>query len=235
MEVPHMNLYSFVVSNPNATPDSFILLTDAITKRSFTFGEWKRDTRRWAAGLQSIGFKRGDVMAMFTFNQVDYSVVMFGPLLLGGTTTTANSAYTVDELTYQLTDSGATVLVTHPELLATALESLSTLESQLPQPLALTRQEAAETTAFICYSSGTTGRSKGVELSHVNLCINALQISASDAAHPRNENITLCVLPMYHLYSLIYHLVIGMYTGVPTIVIQKFNIEDFLRAIEEYK
>ncbi|KAG0030357.1 putative fatty-acid--CoA ligase FadD10 [Podila clonocystis] len=252
MEVPYMNVYTFVTSNPNNTSDSFPLITDALTKRSITYGEWKRDTRRWAAGLQTLGFKRGDVLALFSFNQIDYSITMFGPMLLGGTTTTANSAYTVDELAYQLTDSGASVLVAHPEMIKTALESatmagislskvfvygeqtvqgcrpysslfpdISMPESQLPQAVVLKGEEAAETTALICYSSGTTGKSKGVELSHVNLCVNALQVTAADGPIPPRENVELSVLPMYH--------------GAPNIVLQKFDFENFLRAIQEYK
>ncbi|KAF9311110.1 hypothetical protein BG003_007780 [Podila horticola] len=266
MEVPYMNAYTFVTSNPNKTPDLFPLITDALTKRSITYGEWKRDTRRWAAGLQSLGFKRGDVLALFSFNQIDYSITMFGPMLLGGTTTTANSAYTVDELAYQLTDSGASVLVAHPEMIKTALESaakagiplskvfvygeqtvqgcrpysslfpdISTPESQLPQAVELRGKEAAETTALICYSSGTTGKSKGVELSHVNLCINALQVTAADGPIPPHENVELSVLPMYHAYSIQLHLVCGVYNGAPNIVLQKFDFENFLRAIQEYK
>ncbi|KAG0314507.1 hypothetical protein BG000_005515 [Podila horticola] len=191
---------------------------------------------------------------------------MFGPMLLGGTTTTANSAYTVDELAYQLTDSGASVLVAHPEMIKTALSSaakagiplskvfvygeqivqgcrpysslypdISTPESQLPQAVELRGKEAAETTALICYSSGTTGKSKGVELSHVNLCINALQVTAADGPIPPHENVELSVLPMYHAYSIQLHLVCGVYNGAPNIVLQKFDFENFLRAIQEYK
>ncbi|KAI9238405.1 MAG: hypothetical protein BYD32DRAFT_413852 [Podila humilis] len=264
VEVPHMNVYTFITSNPNKTPESFPIITDATTKQVITFGDWKRDTRRWAAGLQSIGFKRDDVVALFSFNQADYSIAMLGPMLLGGITTTANSAYTVDELAYQLTDSGASVLVAHPDMLATALESakkvgiplskvfvfgdqtvqgcrpyralfpdISTPESQLPQAVELRSQEAEET-ALICYSSGTTGRSKGVELTHVNLCSNALQVTAVDGPIPSHENVDLSVLPMYHAYSIMLHLICGVYNGAPTVILQKFDFENFLRAIQEY-
>src|SRR5690349_1512777 len=115
--IPQINSFSFAISNPNNTKDSHPILTDALSKRVITYGEWKRDARRWATGLQSIGFKRGDVVALFSFNQVDYSITMFGPILLGGIATTVNSAYTADELAYQLEDSGASVIVAHPELL----------------------------------------------------------------------------------------------------------------------
>ncbi|KAG0266307.1 hypothetical protein BG011_002715 [Mortierella polycephala] len=251
--VPYMNAYSFAASNPNNTSDSYPVLVDALTKKAITFGDWKRDTRRWATGLQSIGFGPNDVLALFSFNQVDYSITMFGPILLGGITTTVNSAYTADELAYQLTDSGASVLVTHPELLSVAitgarkvglpaekiflygdqavdgfrpysslLPPISTPESQLAKVVVMDHRTAKETTALICYSSGTTGRSKGVELSHLNFSVNALQVSAVDGPIHPHENVTLSVLPMYHLY------------GIQNIVLQKFTPEDFLQTIQEH-
>ncbi|KAF9558158.1 putative fatty-acid--CoA ligase FadD10 [Mortierella alpina] len=268
--IPHMNAYSFVVSNPNRTPDSHPVLVDSLTKRVIRYGEWKRDTRRWATGLQSIGFKRGDVLGLFSFNQVDYSIAMFGPILMGAITTTVNSAYTVDELVYQLLDSGASVLVTHPELLPVARAgaqraglsedkiflfgeqvvdgfrpytalmpplslSLSVREDHLAEGVPLEGPLAKETTALICYSSGTTGRSKGVELSHLNLNANALQVSALDGPIPPHENVSLSVLPMYHMYSIMIHSVCGVYNGIPNVVLQKFNPEDFLRSIQDHK
>jgi len=228
--IPQINAYSFAISNPNNTEDSHPILVDALTKHTITFGEWKRDTRRWATGLESMGFKRGDVLALFSFNQVDYSITMFGSLLLGGACTTVNSAYTADELAFQLEDSGASVIVTHPELLPVAIEGAkkvgiplnkillygnefvqgfrpytstfppeNTPESQLAQVVNLNGQPALESTALICYSSGTTGKSKGVELTHVNLISNTAQIGPMEGDIHPHENIVLGVLPFYHM------------------------------------
>lgn len=228
--IPQINAYSFAVSNPNNTPDSHPILTDALTKRVITFGEWKRDTRRWATGLESLGFKRGDVVALFSFNQVDYSLTLFGPVLLGGVATTVNSAYTPDELAYQLEDSGASVIVAHPELLAVAVEGAkkagvplnriflygdkevdgfkpysatfppeNTPERQLAQVVNLNGQLSSETTALICYSSGTTGKSKGVELSHFNIIANCCQCTPMEGNIAMHDNIAMAVLPLYHM------------------------------------
>ncbi|KAK3843559.1 MAG: hypothetical protein J3R72DRAFT_440292 [Linnemannia gamsii] len=265
--VPYMNAYSFAISNPNNTPDNYPILIDGVTKQTITFGQWKRDIRRWATALQThFQFKRGDVLALFSFNQIDYSVTMFGPLVLAGITTTVNSAYNADELAFQLQDSGATIMITHPELLAIAragakkvglpeekiflygdqtvdgfrpysslLPPASTPESQLVEPVKLNAQEVKETTALICYSSGTTGRSKGVELSHLNFCVNAVQVVAFDGDLHAHDNVALSVLPMYHMYSIQLHLMCGPYTGLQNIVLQKFNPEDFLKTIQDYK
>ncbi|KAG0001552.1 putative fatty-acid--CoA ligase FadD10 [Modicella reniformis] len=264
--IPYTNVYSFVVSNPNKTPDSFNILIEAQTGKKITFGEWKRDTRRWATGLQSIGFKRGDVLALFSPNELDYSITMFGPLLLGAITTTANASYTEVELAHQLKDAGATVMVTHPELLSVAiaaaqqvglpkeriflfgdqvvqgfrpytslLPSVSTPEHQLAQVVPLNEVEAKDTTALICYSSGTTGKSKGVELTHLNICVNVVQLSSLEGPIPARENTTLSVLPMYHLYGLQLHLVYGVYSGFPLVSLRKFQGEAFLQAIQVHK
>ncbi|KAF9911208.1 hypothetical protein EC991_004432 [Linnemannia zychae] len=265
--VPYMNAYTFAISNPNNTPEDYPILIDGITKQSITFGQWKHDTRRWATALQrNLNFKRGDVLALFSFNQIDYSLTMFGPLILAGITTTVNSAYNADELAYQLQDSGATVMITHPELLAIAragakkvglpeeriflygdrtvdgfrpykslLPPASTPESQLVEPVKLDAIQAKETTALICYSSGTTGRSKGVELSHLNFAINAVQVVAFDGDLHAHDNVALSVLPMYHMYSIQLHLMCGPYSGLQNIVLQKFNPEDFLKTIQDYK
>ncbi|KAG0372139.1 hypothetical protein BGX24_000683 [Mortierella sp. AD032] len=265
--VPYMNAYSFAISNPNNTPDNYPILIDGVTKQTITFGQWKRDIRRWATALQThFQFKRGDVLALFSFNQIDYSITMFGPLVLAGITTTVNSAYNADELAFQLQDSGATIMITHPELLAIAragakkaglseekiflygdqtvegfrpysslLPPASTPESQLVEPVKLNAQEVKEITALICYSSGTTGRSKGVELSHLNFCVNAVQVVAFDGDLHAHDNVALSVLPMYHMYSIQLHLMCGPYTGLQNIVLQKFNPEDFLKTIQDYK
>ncbi|KAG0369236.1 hypothetical protein BC939DRAFT_396196 [Gamsiella multidivaricata] len=264
--IPQINAYSFATSNPNNTPDSHTILIDALTKRTITFGEWKRDTRRWATGLQSLGFKRGDVVALFSFNQVDYSITMFGPILLGGITTTVNSAYTPDELAYQLEDSGASVIVTHPELLPVAIEGAkkaglptnriflygdkevdgfkpysstfppeSTPENQLAQVVNLNGQPALETTALICYSSGTTGKSKGVELTHVNFISNTCQVTPLEGDVHMHDNVAMAVLPLFHIYGIQLHLMYGVYNGVQTVVLQKFNPVDFLKTIQDHK
>ncbi|KAF9182212.1 putative fatty-acid--CoA ligase FadD10 [Haplosporangium sp. Z 767] len=263
--IPQINAYTFAISNPS-TKDSTPILTDALTKRVITFGDWKRDTRLWATGLQSMGFKRGDVAALFSFNQVDYSITMFGPLILGGVTTTVNSAYTADELAFQLEDSGASVIVVHPELLPVAIEGAKkvgipmnrillygdaevdgfrpysatfppadTPESQLAQIVNLNGQPALETTALICYSSGTTGKSKGVELTHVNFISNTIQVTPMEGDIAMGDNIQMAVLPMYHIYGIQLHLMYGIYNGIQTVVLQKFNPIDFLKTIQDHK
>lgn len=121
--------------------------------------------------------------------QLDYAVVVHGPIAAGGVVTTANSAYNTEELLHQLHESKTKYLVTSEELLDTALEAaaLAGLSKEniflfgektikgirRPYTQAIMAdheapaeeydaEEAKATTAYLCFSSGTTGRSKGV-------------------------------------------------------------------------
>ncbi|KAF9434462.1 putative fatty-acid--CoA ligase FadD10 [Entomortierella beljakovae] len=264
--IPQINAYSYAISNPNNTLESHPLLIDALTHRVITFADWKRETRSWATGLQSLGFKRGDVVALFSFNQVDYSIALFGAVSMGGIATTVNSSYTAEEVAYQLEDSGASVIVTHPELLQTAVKAAeltgipknkiflfgdsevegfkpysstfppaNTPENLLAEVVNLNGQPSADTTAIICYSSGTTGKSKGVELTHLNIIANSVQCTAMESSTPFKDITSLAVLPMYHIYGILLHLVYGVHNGIKTIVMQKFNPVDFLKSIQDHK
>jgi 4-coumarate--CoA ligase len=110
--------------------------------------------------------------------------------------------YTVEEYTFQLKDSGASVIVTHPVSLQVAIKAAAA--AKIPEsniflfgdekvneilpynslfgdreaiPVEYTLEEAKNTIAYLCYSSGTSGKQKGVETTHYNVISNTLQIS----------------------------------------------------------
>lgn len=120
----------------------------------------------------------------------------------GGVVSPANPTYTVEEYTFQLKDSGSSVIVTHPLFLQVAVKAATAakipesniflfgdekINEILPYtslfgdreaiPLEYTPEEVKNTTAYICYSSGTSGKQKGVETTHYNVVANVLQIS----------------------------------------------------------
>ncbi|CAG8815614.1 1752_t:CDS:1, partial [Racocetra fulgida] len=116
--------------------------------------------------------------------------------------TTANPKYKPAELLHQLTDSRASVLVAHPNFLDAAVEA--SINAGIPptnvllfgdkeikgykpyrsvlmgdreiEPVTYTPEEAKSTTAYLPYSSGTTGKQKGVELTHTNRNVNLVQL-----------------------------------------------------------
>ena len=74
-----------------------------------------------AAGLTARGFGKGDVLALSSPNLPEYALALYGAMAAGGAVTGANPLLTAGELAGQLADAGASLLVTVPPFLDTAL------------------------------------------------------------------------------------------------------------------
>ncbi|PWY79140.1 acetyl-CoA synthetase-like protein [Aspergillus heteromorphus CBS 117.55] len=108
-----------------------------------------------------------------------------------------------------------------------------------------TAGEGARRTAFLCYSSGTSGLPKGVMISHRNVIANVLQISAFESSwrdtikapgtQSNHTEISLCLLPQSHIYSLVVICHAGPFRGDQTIVLPKFDLKSYLASIQNFK
>jgi acyl-CoA synthetase (AMP-forming)/AMP-acid ligase II len=195
--------------------------------------------------------RKGDVFAIYSPNLPEYAVALHAVATLGGIATTANPQSTPRELASQLNDAHAKYLVTTPELLDHALEATR----QAPVEEVFTFGEAAGATPFAAlmdgtdavpsvlidpdkdvvalpYSSGTTGLPKGVMLTHRNLVANVLQTSAVVQASEGERSIA--VLPFYHIYGFTVLLNISLYQGVTIVTMPRFDLELFLRLMQDY-
>ncbi|KAF7725935.1 hypothetical protein EC973_009172 [Apophysomyces ossiformis] len=258
-----VGVVQFVFSNPRRVPEDRPVLVDALTGRFITLAGLKRDVRRFAAGLQDVlQFQKGDVLALYAPNLVDYSVPLFGALAAGGTTSTANPTYTPQELAHQLEDVNAKILIAHPLNLDSALTAAKmvglskdrvfifgdkTLKGVRPYtdvflgqreaiPVEWTKEETKERVAYLCFSSGTTGRSKGVMTTHHNLTSNLLQLMAvEDATINSQVDRMLGLLPFFHMYGLYLMLHAALYWGIPVFVLPRFDLTQFCETIHKYR
>jgi 4-coumarate--CoA ligase len=173
-----------------------------------------------------------------------------GALAAGGIITGANPMYGVDELTHQLTDSGASMVFTIPPFLDTVTQAAERagcskiiVLGDAPGTIsfaALAACEDAEPTpaidpgdlAALPYSSGTTGLAKGVMLSHANLVANVTQVNH---VLPAANKTVLVFLPMFHIYGFTVLTLSGLNAGAKLITLPKFEPESFLRALSEHK
>ncbi|KAJ1969156.1 hypothetical protein IWQ62_000803 [Dispira parvispora] len=105
------------------------------------------------------------------------------------------------------------------------------------QPVHFTAQELATTPAFLCYSSGTTGRSKGVITTHRNMVANVMQIhSYRQQGNEQAEGwIIAGVLPFYHIYGLNVLMHLPIIEGGSVVIVRKFDLLKFLSHIEKYR
>jgi acyl-CoA synthetase (AMP-forming)/AMP-acid ligase II len=213
MEIPDLPLTEYVLAGGAGEPDKPALI-DGASGRVMTYGELEDAIRSLAGGLAAAGFGQGDVLALMAPNGPEYAVVFHGAAMAGGTITTINPAYTQAEVYHQLADSGARILVTVPPLAALAVGACAgtgvaevyllgeageadgtppvrPLSALAGAPLAAQVPVGPDDVVALPYSSGTTGLSKGVMLTHRNLVANVAQTPGGDpvgarrAAHGR--------------------------------------------------
>ncbi|CAG8669809.1 17336_t:CDS:2 [Dentiscutata erythropus] len=261
IKIPQVGIYQYVTSNPNKISDDKVIYVDGITERSYTFGEFKHESKRFAAGLQDkLGFKRGDTLAIFSPDQVDYPIVLLGTIAAGGKVALATPKSDVTGLSYRLTESGASVLIVHPEIFEVAIEA--SISAKIPtsrvllfgdkeikgykpycsilindreiEPIYYTPEEAKSTTAYLLYSSGTTGAVKGIELTHTNVTANLAQQICTDCKIG-SHSIIMGVTPFSHSYALIDVLHATLIHGATTIIHSNFILKPFCESIQKYK
>lgn len=227
-------------------------MIDGLTGRTISYNLLADSINRVAAGLAARGFSKGDVVAIYSPNCLEYPIAFGAIAFLGGISTTANPSYTASELAYQLNDAGAKYLLTAPQLLERALEaaSQSKVESvfvfgnapgaipfsalledfdSVPQAQINPKQDAVA----LPYSSGTTGLPKGVTLTHYNLAANVYQLTNRELITSADTIIGL--LPFFHSYGLQIFLNYSLYCGATIVVMPQFDLETFLRLVQKYK
>lgn len=203
--------------------------------RSWTWAQWHDRVRRAAGALADLGVGRGDVVAFLDKNHPAGVEVSLGAGLLGAATAVVNFRLAADELDYVINDSGAVVLVVGTELVP-AVERIRHLlpnvravvevtptgeddayEEMLAKATPLDRQPGTspEDTYLVLYSSGTTGRPKGVMLSHRNLV--AHTVNSHDGWTLDDGDKSMVSMPLFHVGGSSYVLV-GLHDGVGTVM-----------------
>jgi len=199
-----VDLWSLVFDQKRRNfPTTKEIMTSGETGRTYSWTDLRSASIEFGKGLQALWhWKKGDVLALYTPNSIDTAVVTLGSLWAGGVVSPANPLYTVDELAFQLQDSGASALVTQAPFLKTAVAAAA--KAGIPESRIVLLGEHRDETgrfqhfsgirsinskgkhskasintdkdlAFLVYSSGTTGLPKGVCLTHLNMVANVLQ------------------------------------------------------------
>jgi 4-coumarate--CoA ligase len=100
---------------------------------------------------------------------------------------------------------------------------------------AITIKDPKETTALICFSSGTSGKPKGVELSHRNMTSVCAAMEHGLEGDYHSNDIVLAVLPFQHIFGLTKFVLRGFQVGLQVIVMPRFDLQGFLEGVERYK
>src|SRR6516164_864018 len=206
---------------------------EALTYREvrWTWEQWHDRIRRVAGGLAARGVGPGGRVAFLDKNNPACLEVSLGAGLLGAASAVVNWRLAAAELDYVINDSGASVLFAGAEL----MPAVEAIRDQIPRVtrvitvggpddgyeafLAAARpadrdpEVTAEDLWLVMYSSGTTGRPKGVMLSHRNMVVHARNSTPLAPMGPGDRN--LVAMPLFHVGGTSYAM-FGVYMGAPT-------------------
>ncbi|MDI6857793.1 MAG: AMP-binding protein [Dehalococcoidia bacterium] len=213
-----------------------------------TYGRVWSDARKVARLLQDKGVEKGDKVAIFSPNHVDYAAVFYGSLLAGATVTTLNPLYTAHEAQTQLADAEAVAIFVYSPMAAAVQEAKKGLPllrevfpiDQLADVLGGVSEDyrpvqinPREDVAALPYSSGTTGMPKGVMLTHYNITSNVAQGLVTRFVS--SDMVGLWTLPLFHIYGMTVLMSSGVARGGTGIVMMRFDAEQMLYLIEKHR
>lgn len=256
----HLPLHTYCFQNLSQFPDRPCLLIGS-TGKSYSFSETHLVSRKVASGLSLLGIKKGDVIMLLLQNCAEFVFAFMGASMIGAVTTTANPFYTPAEVFKQFNASKSKLIITqsqyvdklrdagdnfpklgeefsvitiddppenclHFSVLSEANESeIPTVSIDPDDPVALP------------FSSGTTGLPKGVILTHKSLISSvAQQVDGENPnLHLKGEDMVLCVLPLFHIYSLNSVLLCSLRAGAGVLLMHKFEIGALLELIQRHR
>ncbi len=247
VEIPDVPITEYVLRKADELAGEQAI-ADVGSGRGYTFGELKGMVHALAGGLQARGFGPGKVVAIMAPNLPEYAVVFHGVAVCGATNTTLNPTYTADEIRHQLQDSGAEMLITIEMFLETAkaaiegtqvteIVTIDSVEGTTPfpelfgEPIEQVPVDVATHNVVLPYSSGTTGLSKGVMLTHRNLVANLAQCEPLiPMAHGKTA---IAALPFFHIYGMQVLMNSLLANGVRILSMPRFDLEQALQTIQE--
>ncbi len=245
MKVP-LTVGDFLDRAAHVYPDRPALIDEpnqpAPTWGTISYGELAARTRALAASLDRLGLDWGERVAIVSHNSARLATVMLGVSAAGRISVPVNFRLKAAEVQYIVSHCGARLLLIDPELadeLASvecehrfilgpeADEALFADQSAQPRPW----EPDEDATAAINYTSGTTARPKGVQVTHRTLWLNAVTFGWN--AGVTDRDVYLHTLPMFHCngWGMPYAL---CGAGASQVVIRKIDGAEILRRVERH-
>ncbi len=209
-----LNLGSILMASAQGRPAHVAIRLGA---RALSYAALDRAARGVAASLRERGVRPGQAVAVMVPNVPEFTIAYFGILYAGCTVVPLNVLLSAPEVTYHIQDSEAVLLIAHPLFREPASlgaqgagVSIAWADGGAPDdlpemaagaPLAALHPTSPDDTAVILYTSGTTGKPKGAELTHSNLFVNCAVVVPKLIPIAPDQHIALATLPLFHSFG----------------------------------
>ncbi len=224
--------------------------------KAITYRELDALSNQGAHLFRALGLKAGDHIAFLMENRLAFMEIAWAAQRAGLYYTAISRYLTKDEIAYIIKDCGAKLFITSPNCAEQVRQIISSdpgaplfFMLDVPEPASApgTRKHATQPTTPIAdevagydmlYSSGTTGRPKGIKKAFENLPIDEpnkfLKILCADMCGMGADSIYLSPAPLYHAAPLRFNMM-AIVLGGTSIIMEHFDAEDFLRLVERTK
>ncbi|KAH9618258.1 hypothetical protein KSS87_015546 [Heliosperma pusillum] len=251
----NVSLPDFVLQDAELFSDK-VAVVEACTGKEYTYGQVTRDTKRFARALRSLGLRKGHVVIVNLPNVAEYPIVALGIMAAGGVFSGVNPASHASEIAKQAIAADAKLIVTN----GTIYEKVK----ELGLPIILLGEERIENGSAIyweellqaadkanvdlnhdpvkqtdlCalpFSSGTTGMSKGVMLTHKNVVANLCSTLFSVPKEMIGHVTTLGLMPFFHIYGITGICCATLKNKGKVVVMGRYELRTFLHALITYQ
>src|SRR5215210_2653605 len=212
----------------------------------WSYGELTGRVRRLAGGLLGAGVERGDPVALFAANRMEWVVACLAVISAGGVVVPLDAQLGDQALGHALADSGARHVFTTTDQVGRLENTDAGLRAILldvaeddgrswrclltDEDVDLPPVEPGDVAALF-YTSGTTGAAKGVPLSHANLVFQIESLLGADLVS--GEDRVLLPLPLHHVYPFVMGMLTPLAAGLPVIMPQSLTGPQLVRALRE--
>jgi long-chain acyl-CoA synthetase len=240
-----LNLASIVTESTARVPESVAV---RLGEAELTYAELGERSARLAALLKEKGLESGDRVGVMLPNVLEFPISYYGVLRTGGIVVPMNVLLKRREIAFYLEDSGAKLLLAWHgfaaearggaedagvELIEVESEGFAAmLAEHEPAPGLADTDE--EDTAVILYTSGTTGKPKGAELTHLNLSRNA-DVASRTTCEIEAGDVAFGGLPLFHSFGQTVGMNATLRVGACLALVPKFDPGEALETIQRHR
>ena len=256
-----LNLATILRESARRYPDRDAIILPSAGDMTLTYAQVHAYAQKFAGGLAKLGLKRGQHVALMLPNVPHFTMAYFGVHYAGGAVVPLNVLLQPDEIAYHLDDSDAVALVVWEgfyEQARAGFDRVDTCKHLIVAKAAPTDTSAPEgahsmtaliggsdpvtdlpdtmpdDTAVILYTSGTTGRPKGAELTHFNLFYNCDYVDGT-LLRSEEPKRTLTVLPLFHSFGQTCMQNATIRGGGTIILIPRFDAKAVCEAMQKHE